>query len=384
MTATVTADNGSLIVDRAVDWVSSDLRVATVTPTGKLTATVQGVGPGTVIISAKLDGKIGSMSLIAAPPQPPPLLPQQAFIWSEAEGFVLIPVLPGKTSNLASAINVSGTVVGSAFVAQGEGRPFLWTRTRGPVDLGLLPGFSSCFASGVNDAEEVVGSCSSPTTQRAFRWSAAAGMTELLLPSGAVGTSASGINNDGEIAGTTYHSTPNSVLPRPGRWNRAGAFEALQLPAGTTQGEASAINDAGHVVGWASRDDNYTPVSGVLWKRGGQINIFGLCEQFGCEIFPKSISQNGRVAGSRGGVAFTWTESTGFTNIPRPQGSGSSIATGINDLGQATVNDFFPGEVRASVVSPAGIRRNLGHLPGKTTTRVTAINSSGQAVGFGQ
>jgi len=387
VTATVTADNGSLVVDRAVDWVSSNLNIATVTPTGKLTATVQGVGPGPVIISAKLDGKFGSVSLMATPPPLPPLLPEQAFIWSETEGFVLIPALPGTTRNIASAINVSGTVVGYAFGAsQAELRPFLWTRTRGPIGLGMLPGFSSCFASGVNDAEEVVGTCSSRTTpSRAFRWSAAAGMTELLLPSGAVGSSASGINNDGEIAGASYHSTtPNSAFPRPGRWNRAEAFEALQLPTGTTQGGASAINDAGHAVGWASGNGYYSPVSAVLWKRGGQINIFGLCEQIYCEIFPNSISQNGRVAGRREGVPFTWTESTGFTNLTRPSGAGFSEATGINDLGQATVNDFFHGEVRASVVSPAGIRRSLGHLPGRTATFVTAINSSGQAVGFGR
>ena len=386
VTATVTADNGSLVVDRAVDWVSSDLRIATVTSTGKLTATVQGVGPGTVIISAKLDGKFGSVSLIATPPPLPPLLPEQAFIWSETEGFVLIPALPGTTSNIASAINVSGTVVGSALVASEGGRPFLWTRTRGPIGLGMLPGFSSCYASGVNDAEEVVGICSSRTTPpRAFRWSAAAGMTELLVPSEAVGSSASGINNDGEIAGASYHSTrPNSVFPRPGRWNRVGAFEALQLPAGTTQGGASAINDAGHAVGWASADDYYSPVSAVLWKRGGQINIFGLCERIYCQIFPRSISQNGRVAGSREEDPFTWTESSGFTNLTRPLGSHFSEATGINDLGQVTVNDFFPREVRASVVSPAGIRRSLGHLPGRTATHVTAINSSGQAVGFGR
>lgn len=387
VTATVTADNGSLVVDRAVDWVSSNLNIATVTPTGKLTATVQGVGPGTVIISAKLDGKFGSVSLMATTPPLPPLLPQQAFIWSETEGFVLIPALPGTMSNIANAINVSGTVVGFAIVAsQAEVRPFLWTRTRGPIGLGMLPGFSSCYASGVNDAEEVVGTCYSRTTPpRAFRWSAAAGMTELLVPSGAVGSGASGINNDGEIAGASYHSTiPNSVFPRPGRWNRAGAFEALQLPAGTTQGGASAINDAGHTVGWASGNDYYSPVSAVLWKRGGQINIFGLCEQIYCEIFPSSISQNGRVAGRREGVPFTWTESTGFTNLTRPPGAGFSEATGINDLGQVTVNDFFPGEVRASVVSPAGIRRSLGLLPGRTATHVTAINSSGQAVGFGR
>ena len=386
VTATVTADNGSLVVDRAVDWVSSNLNIATVTPTGKLTATVQGLRPGAVIISAKLDGKIGSVSLVATPPQLPPLLPEQAFIWSETEGFVLIPALPGAVSNVASAINVSGTVVGFAFVASQGERPFLWTRTRGPIDLGLLPGSRSCTASGVNDAEEVVGTCSFRTTlPRAFRWSAAAGMTELLLPDGAVGSGASGINNNGEIAGTSYHSTtPNSLFSRPARWNRAGAFEALALPAGTTEGGASAINDAGTAVVWASGNDGYT-VSAVLWKRGGQINIFGLCEQIYCEIFPSSISQNGRVAGRRRGEPFTWTESTGFTNLTRPSVSGYSTATGINDLGQATVNDTFSGgEVRASVVSPAGIRRSLGHLPGRTRTTLTAINNAGQVVGFGR
>lgn len=80
----------------------------------------------------------------------------------------------------------------------------------------------------------------------------------------------------------------------------------------------------------------------------------------------------------------TRTESTDFRNLTRPLGSVYAEATGINDLGQTAVNDYFPGGVRASVVSPAGVRRDVGYLSGRTSTWLMAINNSGQAVGFGR
>ena len=382
VTATVTADNGSLVVDRAVDWVSSNLNIATVTATGKLTATVQGVGPGTVIISAKLDGKFGSVSLISSHPQPPP--PRQGFLWSEADGFTIIAPLPGATASFPVGINSAGTVVGHGNGR--EPRSFIWRRSRGtPLDLGLLPGSTACYAKAINDAEQVVGTCYfQQSTSRAFRWTAAAGMTEVGVPAGAVGSTATSINSAGEIGGASLVSSGSTFVAKPGRWNSAGVFESLKLPGLTTYGVVTGIDDAGNAVGWASDgSDYYSPVAAVLWKRGSSTEtVIEACVQFGCATFPSAMSRNGRVAGFRNSMAFIWTEAAGFTDYPSLSGANFSQATGINDSGQAAVNEYFNVRVQPWIISPTGVRRALVGPPGTTSANATAINNAGQVVGY--
>ncbi|MBA3466757.1 MAG: Ig-like domain-containing protein, partial [Gemmatimonadaceae bacterium] len=254
--ATVTAENGSRVVNRPVEWVSSNNNIATVTSTGNLTARVAAVGVGTVVISAKLDGKAGSVSLITSS-RPAPL-PQQGFLWSEADGFTIIAPLPGATASFPTGINSAGTVVGIGN-ANGTTRPFIWTRARGTsLDLELLPGSTSCYANAINDAEQVVGTCYSQSSSRAFRWSAAAGMTEVGVPAGAVGSTATSINSAGEIGGASDVSSGSTVVTKPGRWNSAGVFESLKLPGLTTYGAVTGIDDAGNAVGYASDGDDYS------------------------------------------------------------------------------------------------------------------------------
>ncbi|HXG69312.1 MAG TPA: hypothetical protein VNJ04_01725, partial [Gemmatimonadaceae bacterium] len=287
VTATVFAQDGSLIVDRAVEWGTSNAAVAVVTSTGNLTARVDGKGIGPVTISAKLDGKSGFMPLTGTGPVPPapPTLTPIAFLWSETEGFTTIPPLPGATVSIPAAINGAGTVVGAAYGTDQQGRLFIWSRARGtPIGLGLLPGSRNCFAWGINDAEVVVGTCYFQAgPPRAFRWSAAGGMREIPVPPGAVGNNAKSINSAGDVAGSILVASGSAVVSKPGRWNSAGVFEELKLPLPITSGEATGIDDAGNAVGWASQGGYYDPTGFLLWKRGSATEtVIEMCTQSDC------------------------------------------------------------------------------------------------------
>ncbi|MBA3465912.1 MAG: hypothetical protein H0T21_00770 [Gemmatimonadaceae bacterium] len=94
------------------------------------------------------------------------------------------------------------------------------------------------------------------------------------------------------------------------------------------------------------------------------------------------MSRNGRVAGVRNSMAFIWTEAARFTDYPSLSGARFSEATGINDSGQAAVNEYGSSGVQPWLISPTGVRRALVGPPGTTSATVTAINNAGQVVGY--
>jgi len=110
--------------------------------------------------------------------------------------------------------------------------------------------------------------------------------------------------------------------------------------------------------------------------------VIEACALSGCTTFPSAMSRNGRVAGYRNSMAFIWTEAAGFTNYPSLSGARFSEATGINDSGQAAVNEYGSAGVQAWLISPTGVRRALVGPPGTTSATVTAINNAGQVVGY--
>ncbi|HXG69311.1 MAG TPA: hypothetical protein VNJ04_01720 [Gemmatimonadaceae bacterium] len=173
--------------------------------------------------------------------------------------------------------------------------------------------------------------------------------------------------------------------PQPGRWNSAGVLEALKLPFTTAYGEAAGIDDAGNAVGWASDGGYYSPVSAVLWRPGSATEtVIDPCAAPGCDNYPRAMSRNGRVAGIRNGSAYSWTAATGFVHYSSLAGSTYSSAEGINDAGQVLVIDRVGTQYMASLISPGGVLRPLGTLPGTTSTGGSSINNLGQVAGHGQ
>ncbi len=133
---TVTAHDagGGVLEGLAVEWSSSDPAVATVSPSGLVTA----VGEGTAEVRATVDGVVGSIDLVVIPPPPPPPPAPVATVTITA---------PATTVAVGAVLQLTATARGSAGQVL-DGRPFEWSSgdaTRASVSptgevLGLMPG----------------------------------------------------------------------------------------------------------------------------------------------------------------------------------------------------------------------------------------------------
>jgi uncharacterized membrane protein len=188
----------------------------------------------------------------------------------------------GGTSGVATAINASGPVVGSA-----DNNAFLITPVNGVyfqdadqdgrndfmTDLGTLGGTHS-RATGINDAGQVVGYAGvnvligyegywidgglwSPVYQefeRAFLWQDGV-MTELSPSSDYTDAFAYDINSAGQVVGFGWNYGP---AVGPGfLWQNGVKTLTGQVPVGSLVPDAAqAINDAGQIVGWGNSPED--------------------------------------------------------------------------------------------------------------------------------
>lgn len=131
----------------------------------------------------------------------------------------------------AKALNDAGTIVGWSTGASGIARATLFRTTNvgvvtSRVDLGVLASGSSSFANAINASEQVVGT----SDWRAFLWSAGT-MTDLnthVTASGWVLEAATGINDHGRIIGTgSFNGYPRAFMLVP----RCGVADIVGLGA---------------------------------------------------------------------------------------------------------------------------------------------------------
>ena len=88
--ARVTDINGTVVTDRPVTWSSSNTVVATVSPTGVLTA----VAPGSATISAAAGGKSGTSTIVVTK------IPVGSVVFDAASPTLIV----GQTTTLAATI----------------------------------------------------------------------------------------------------------------------------------------------------------------------------------------------------------------------------------------------------------------------------------------
>jgi probable HAF family extracellular repeat protein len=214
--------------------------------------------------------------------------------------------------------------------------------------LGTLSGADS-YAAGINDAGQVVGySDTAGGSDHAFITGLnGVGMRDLGTL-GAAESYATGINNAGQVIGSysiggysdTFITGPNGV-----------GMTALNTGGLFSTSSAYGINDAGQVVGYS------------LDLSGSQYAPWGY----------SSVSQ-AFITGPNGVGA-------GVTDFSIPDGD-YSVATGINDAGQAT--GYFgtaDGSEHAFITGHNGVGvTELGTLGG-TYSKATGINGAGQVVG---
>jgi hypothetical protein len=86
--------------------------------------------------------------------------PQQAWRWTAAGGYEMLPKLTGVDA-LAWDINASGAVVGRADVAGNSYRMVIWNAAGAIQNLGLVTGATQTFGVAINDAGQAVGTTNS-------------------------------------------------------------------------------------------------------------------------------------------------------------------------------------------------------------------------------
>jgi probable HAF family extracellular repeat protein len=212
------------------------------------------------------------------------------------------------------------------------------------TDLGALDGYSLTFPYRINDLGQVVGwvrISQGRTPERAFLW-----QDDKMTDLGTLGGNQSrafGINSAGQVVGNSLTSNGNY---HAFVWQN-GAMTDLGTDGSDTDSAAIGINNSGQIVGSSSSEQNISHA--VLWQNGG------------------------------------------VTNLGTLRGDNVSLAFSINNWGQIfgwsynrTYPSLYPGTSRIFQWQN-GRMRLLGNLltpNGYGYSRVTAINTRGQAVGY--
>ncbi|HKY01458.1 MAG TPA: PEP-CTERM sorting domain-containing protein [Burkholderiales bacterium] len=165
-------------------------------------------------------------------------------IWQPGSGSQPIPVVPGSTLSVGTAVNNAGQVTG---VSVGTTGSFLWDPATGIRALPVPAGMDHFSAWAINNHAEVVGAAQLDGWQEggSFYWSEASG-TRLVKD-----IDFTAINDLGQVVG---NANGQAYL-----WTFADGAQPLGLLPGDPYAAAVDINNAGYVVG-----NGFS--SGFLWS----------------------------------------------------------------------------------------------------------------------
>lgn len=228
--------------------------------------------------------------------------------------------------------------------------------------LGTLGG-STSYAYDINSSGQIVGESdiTGNTASHAFVYSSGV-MTDLGTLAGTTGSYAVAVNNNGQIIGDTY--TGGYTLNKAFIYSNGSMSSIGSLGGGWSV--ASGINNYGQVVGSNSS-------GGFLYSNGNTTTFNGMS-------VPLAINDNGQVAGTgvNGHVALS---SNGTVTDLGTLGGSSGFATAININGQIVGSTYVAGDTNyhAFLYSNGGMT-DLGTLWG-TDSFASDINSNGLVVG---
>lgn len=240
------------------------------------------------------------------------------------------------------------------------------------TNLGALrPG--SARVHDINSLGQIVGASGHPhgSDTHAFIWTKKGGMQDLgFLPGGDYSV-ALGINDAGQVVGNS-----NSTNGMHGfLWTSAKGLTQLPSVPGADDSSAFAINQSGLIAGASG-------AHAALWN-GSTARDLGTLG--GALSEAHGINNSSQVVGvadtSAGPHAFLWTDGAGMKDLGALPGDSSSRANHISDHGDVVgASEGFEG-VRAFMWTSTGGLQPLSSLQGGAYSEAFGINNLGQVVG---
>jgi probable HAF family extracellular repeat protein len=296
----------------------------------------------------------------------------------------------GGTTSIATGINASGQVVGSAYTATaGNVQHAFISAPNGGVltDLGTLGGTYS-QATGINASGQVVGiATTAGNAQHAFISAPNGGALTDLGTLGGTSSQATGINASGQVVGTSYtaNGPQHAFISAP----NGGALTDLGTFVGQWFSEARGINASGQVVGRGDRAGGFYVHAFISAPNGGALTDLGTFGGFHSEA--SGINASGQVVGSAhtaGGAqhAFISAPNGGALTDLGTLGGSLSQASGINASGQVVGIAYTAGDAQqhAFISAPNGgalFDLSILAAAGRDLNFAAAINDYGQVAG---
>ena len=281
------------------------------------------------------------------------------------------------------------------------------------TELGILQGDEDNTPRALNEAGQVVGESGyyhqdsfPPYTEtsayHAWLWENGSGPQDL-GNLGQASSSANGINESGQVVGTsTLADADWRHDTRPFMWESTDDMQNLGTPDAYDEASAYDINDAGQVVGnaWTwnyTEEDGYSTIErAFLWKDGSKINLGTL------DGSPSSNAVDINTSGQVTGFAmspniadyrpFLWQDGV-MRELPTLSGTIGNPPRDMNDQGYVVGAAYYPRNAQGDAPSKAFLYKNgnvtalpapAGYVLGTDFMEATAINNSGQIVGFAQ
>jgi uncharacterized membrane protein len=228
----------------------------------------------------------------------------------------------------------------------------------------------------INDKGQVSGwRLSDAAEDGAFIWRA--GQFRIVLPpSGGFGSRALGINDWSELAGIYATFPPDRTH---GFFWRGGRLTEIAAVPGESDLSAVHLNNRRQVVILSRHPD--AGAQYFIWQRGKVTPLDGVPNR-GVEAI--RINDRGVVVGQSGGdggtsVPLLWQDGAAMLLDP-PEGASNASGRDINDHNTVVVNAVIAGRSAAHLWHE-GEYTALSGLPGRESTRASAINNSGVVVG---
>lgn len=247
--------------------------------------------------------------------------------------------------------------------------------TGGVTDLGSLGGFRA-GAQAINDAGQVVGAGMTGTSSPAFLYSGGT-----LTSAGTLGGNYSiafAINAAGQFVGAAYGATGG----RQAYVDSNGVMTNLADLPGDIGGTAMAINDLGAIVGESYNSGGIG--SAVVWT-GGAVSAIPTLGGSVSEAF--GINDSGLIVGAstlaNDQYVHAFEDVNGTVTDLGTLGGSSSYALAVSSAGTIVGESRITGDGAVhAFIDQNSVMTDLGTLPGFTNSIATAINASGEIVGY--